>query len=179
MSHLSPLDATPVAQQDAPVAALSSSTALADATVKSPPPGQSSRAYEQPLMASMVPNLSGDGGLLVNKPVDASPVTAVPVVVAAPDQVGSGQHSLQLSLSNSSWVEVTDKNGQRLEYGLLPAGSSKTYRSDQPLEVRIGNANGAQVNLDGQSMPLDDYRRANVAHFRVAIQDGRATPSGV
>lgn len=179
MSHLSPLDAAPVAQQDAPATA-SSSTALAAAANPSmaPPVEQSTRADEQPLMASMVPNLSGDGGLLANKPaVEVPPAAVVPV--AAIDQVGSGQHSLQLSLSNPSWVEVTDKNGQRLEYGLLPAGSSKTYHSDQPLEVRIGNANGVQVNLDGQAMPLEDYRRANVAHFRVAIQDGKAIPSGV
>lgn len=179
MSHLSPLDATPVAQQDAPATASSSSRlAAASKLPAAAPEVQPAHADEQPLMASMVPNLGGDGGLLANKPaIDAVPAAEQPA--AASDQVGSGQHSLQLSLSNPSWVEVTDKNGQHLEYGLLPAGSSKTYRSDQPLEVRIGNANGVQVNLDGQTMSLDDYRRANVAHFRVAIQDGKAVPSGV
>ncbi|MET0331724.1 MAG: RodZ domain-containing protein [Dyella sp.] len=180
MSHLSPLDAAPVAQQDAPATVPApSGTALATQSkpALAPSAAQSMHVDEQPLMASMVPNLSGDGGLLANKSAEVLPVPVAPVV--APDQVGSGQHALQLNLINPSWVEVTDKSGQRLEYGLLPAGSSKTYHSDQPLEVRIGNANGAQVNLDGQSMPLDDYRRANVAHFRVAIQDGKATPSGV
>jgi cytoskeleton protein RodZ len=178
MSHLSPLDATPVAQQDAPATASSSSRLAASKLPPVQPAEQPTHVDDQPLMASMVPNLGGDGGLLANKPVtEAVPAAVEPV--AASDQVGSGQHSLQLSLSNPSWVEVTDKNGQHLEYGLLPAGSSKTYRSDQPLEVRIGNANGVQVNLDGQTMSLDDYRRANVAHFRVAIQDGKAIPSGV
>jgi cytoskeleton protein RodZ len=60
----------------------------------------------------------------------------------------------------------------------LPAGTVKTFRSDQALEVRIGNANGAQINLDGQPMALDSYRHANVAHFRIDIQDGKATPAG-
>jgi cytoskeleton protein RodZ len=83
--------------------------------------------------------------------------------------VGNGSHSLTLGLANSSWVEVTGKDGSRLEYGLLP---------DQPLEVRIGNAAGAQVNLDGQPMTLDPYRHSNVAHFRVDIQDGKAAPAG-
>ena len=83
-----------------------------------------------------------------------------------------------LSLESASWVEVTTKDGARLEYGLLPAGSSKTYHSDQPLEVRIGNANGAQVTLDGQPMALDSFRRSNVAHFHIEVRDGKAAPTG-
>jgi cytoskeleton protein RodZ len=96
----------------------------------------------------------------------------------ASDSVGNGAHSLALTLQSASWVEVTTKDGARLEYGLLPAGSTKTYHSDQALEVRIGNANGAQVMLDGQPMALDNYRRSNVAHFRIDMRDGKAAPAG-
>jgi cytoskeleton protein RodZ len=118
-------------------------------------------------MASMTPfpNL-GD----THAAAPAAPTPAAPT--------GEGAHSLVLNLQNASWVEVTGKDGSRLEYGLLPAGSSKTYRSDQPLEVRIGNAGGAQVTLDGQPMPLDSYRRSNVAHFRIELRDGKAAPAG-
>jgi cytoskeleton protein RodZ len=73
---------------------------------------------------------------------------------------------------------VIGKDGSRLEYGLLPAGTAKTYRSDQALEIRIGNATGAQVSVDGQPVTLDPYRHSNVAHFRVDIQDGKAAPAG-
>jgi len=45
--------------------------------------------------------------------------------------------------------------------------------------VRIGNATGAQVMVDGQPVALDSYRRANVAHFKVDLRDGKATPAGV
>lgn len=183
ISHLAPLDAAPVAQQDAPpssVPASSSSSAVktsvsdtaALAQVTTPVPASAAsaaRTSEQPLLASMVPvpNLDNDA-------------TVAPSSSSATDAgtVGSGGHSLTLNLANSSWVEVTGKDGSHLEYGLLPAGTVKTYRSDQPLDVRIGNAAGAQVNLDGQPMTLDQYRRANVAHFRVDIQDGKAAPAG-
>jgi cytoskeleton protein RodZ len=84
-----------------------------------------------------------------------------------------------LNLSAASWVEVVDSNGTRLEYGLLPAGSNKTYHSDQPLDVRIGNASAAQISIDGQSVGLDDYRRANVARFRVQVQDGKASATSL
>jgi cytoskeleton protein RodZ len=114
-----------------------------------------------------VPNLDSDTSVAPS-PDNAAGATAV----------GTGGHSLTLNLPNSSWVEVVGKDGSRLEYGLLPAGTDKTYHSDQPLEVRIGNATGAQVSVDGQPVTLDTYRRANVAHFRVDIQDGKAAPAG-
>nr|WP_238149740.1 helix-turn-helix domain-containing protein [Dyella jiangningensis] len=186
VSHLAPLDAAPVAQVDAPVSASSTAPAatpaaeakLADATGSagsatpaSQPPATTPVAQpqeQQPLMASMAPfpSLGGDTARSAPQPTSADAA------------VGNGAHSLVLSLQGASWVEVTAKDGSRLEYGLLPAGSSKTYHSDQPLEVRIGNANGAQVMLDGQPMALDSYRRSNVAHFRVEVRDGKASPAG-
>jgi cytoskeleton protein RodZ len=188
MSHLAPLDATPVAQQDAPapvapaassssvaskvaVAATSAqapSAALAQAASPAAPSSTAARASDQPLLASMVPVPNLDSDANVTPSANS----------ANPSTIGSGSHSLTLNLPNSSWVEVIGKDGSRLEYGLLPAGTVKTYRSDQPFEVRIGNAAGAQVNLDGQPVTLDPYRHSNVAHFRVDIQDGKAAPTG-
>ncbi|WP_233523529.1 helix-turn-helix domain-containing protein [Dyella solisilvae] len=191
-SHLAPLDAAPVAQVDAPAAASTvasvvapagtpaaneagsnSDAAVASAPAASPQPATAAPAAtpapdQQPLMASMAPfpNLGSDAAH------PAQPASAT-------TSVGSGAHSLVLSLQGASWVEVTTKDGSRLEYGLLPAGSTKTYHSDQPLEVRIGNATGAQVTLDGQPMALDSFRHSNVAHFRIEVRDGKAAPTGV
>ena len=181
ISHLAPLDAAPVAQQDAPAPATSPSSAtssvkpatsnqLAQTPANTTPAAAAStHASDQPLLASMVPvpNMDSDAN------TNATSASAV-----SPATVGDGAHSVTLNLADSSWVEITNKAGSKLEYGILPAGTTKTYRSDQALEVRIGNAAGAQVNVDGQSMPLDGYRHANVAHFRVDIQDGKATPTG-
>jgi cytoskeleton protein RodZ len=182
MSHLAPLDAAPVAQQDAPPPApasagstakapVSNTAALAQANTPTPAAAASAArtAEQQPLLASMVP--------VPNLDSDAS-VTPPPANAVDSGTVGSGSHSLSLTLPNSSWVEVIGKDGSRLEYGLLPAGTTKTYRSDQALEVRIGNATGAQVSVDGQPVTLDPYRRSNIAHFRVDIQDGKAAPTG-
>lgn len=157
VAHLAPLDASPVAQQE--VAGSPQVNNLQQPTIKLP------AVDPQPLVASMVPNLSSDT-LRPDAPADT-----------AADTGTNGAHGLVLNLAGPSWVEVTGQDGSRLEYGLLPAGS-KTYRSDQPLEVRIGNASGAQIQLDGQPVVLDGYRHANVAHFRVVVQDGKATPAG-
>jgi cytoskeleton protein RodZ len=122
-------------------------------------------------MASMAPFPSlGDD-------VTQAPKLAPPATAAT--DVGTGAHSLTLNLDAASWVEVTGQDGTRLEYGLLPAGTSKTWHSDQPLDVRIGNADGAQVSIDGQSVALDALRHANVAHFRMQIADGKAAAANL
>jgi cytoskeleton protein RodZ len=176
LSHLAPLDAAPVAQQDAPVAAsstvsgnLASSVAKLSPALATQPPVQQAQEQEQPLMASMAPfpNLES-----ANSP--SASATAIPAA-----STGSGSHSVNLSLTSASWVEVIGHDGTRLEYGLLAAGSNKTYHSDQPLDVRIGNASGAQVSIDGQSVGLDGFRHANVAHFRVLMQDGKASAASL
>jgi Uncharacterized protein conserved in bacteria len=174
LSHLTPLDASPVAQQDASAPAVGTAKTVASTAPASATPAQPQAsvpaASEQPLMASMAPfpNLGND---TLPTPPTISTATTV--------DAGSGAHSLSLSLSAASWVEVIGQDGTRMEYGLLPAGTSKTWHSDQPLDVRIGNVSGAQVSIDGQPVTLDGFRRANVAHFRVQIADGKAAAAAL
>jgi cytoskeleton protein RodZ len=161
LSHLAPLDAAPVAQQDARpalgTAAAARDTALIAAPRIAPPVVQ-----DQPLLASMAPFPGLDNS------------TPAPSPAPAAESNGSGSHSVNLNLSAASWVEVIGQDGARMEYGLLPAGSNKTWHSDQPLDVRIGNASGAQLSIDGQAVALENFRRANVARLRVEIADGKA-----
>ena len=170
LSHLAPLDAAPVAQQDAPATASSSVGSASHAIAQVAPPAVTPPAQEQPLMASMAP--------FPNLDSTSVPATPKPAGVPATD-MGTGSHSLNLNLSAASWVEVIGHDGTRLQYGLLPAGSNKTYHSDQPLDVRIGNSVGAQVSIDGQQVGLDDFKHANVAHFRVQVQDGKASAASL
>jgi cytoskeleton protein RodZ len=171
MPRLAPLDASPVAQQDAPAPSASAALAVAGAA---PAPVQAPESHaedQQPLLASMA----------MFPPLDHN-ISKAPLATeaAAPDAAapaqGQGAHSLSLELPSASWVEVTAADGSRLEYGILPAGSSKSYRSDSPLDVRIGNATGAKAVVDGQPVQIDAFRRANVARFRVDVRDGKATP---
>ncbi|AGG88902.1 helix-turn-helix domain-containing protein [Rhodanobacter denitrificans] len=170
LSHLAPLDAAPVAQMetratDAVATDAPASTPIPQASPRTPPPPE----QEQPLLASMAPFPNLESASLPPPARQVAPVA----------NSGADGHSLSLSLSSASWVEVTQADGTRLEYGLLAAGSSKTWHSDQPLDVRIGNASGAQVSIDGNSIGLDDFRRANVAHFRLQMQDGKASATSL
>ncbi|MDE2155627.1 MAG: DUF4115 domain-containing protein [Xanthomonadaceae bacterium] len=166
ISHLAPLDATPVAQPAKLVAQSRRSQPPVPVIRARQPKSPSS---EQPLMASMAPFPVMDG------------TTTPPAESPAANAAGHGAAglSLDLSLSAASWVEVIERDGTRLEYGLLPASSNKTYQSDQPLDVRIGNVDGAQLKVDGQPLALDGFRHANVAHFRVQLQDGKVSAASL
>ncbi|WP_108473211.1 helix-turn-helix domain-containing protein [Rhodanobacter thiooxydans] len=167
ISHLAPLDAAPVAQLETAATHAAATDAPVGAPTPQAPP-KTAPAQEQPLLASMAPFPNLESASL-------SPAKSVASTAGS----DAGGHSLSLSLSMASWVEVTQADGTRLEYGLLAAGSSKTWHSDQPLDVRIGNASGAQISIDGKSVGLDDFRRANVARFRVQMQDGKASAASL
>lgn len=84
----------------------------------------------------------------------------------------SGAYRVRLKLSEASWVEIVGADGRRLEFGLLPAGAERTYGTDQAVSVRLGNANGAELDINGKAVDLASFRRANVAHVRLV--DGSA-----
>lgn len=169
IGHLAPLDASPVAQQELPASTSTAAPADLASMAAALHPAPSRTDDDQPLLASMVPNMSADPVKRAAEPVPMTPVNSGM----------DGGHTLSLSLAQASWVEVIAADGSRLEYSLLPAGSQKTYHSDQALEVRLGNASGAKISIDGEDLPLDAYRHANVAHFRLDLQDGKVVPRGV
>ncbi|MBN8726387.1 MAG: DUF4115 domain-containing protein [Xanthomonadales bacterium] len=116
-----------------------------------------------PLVASMTP-------FTVRPPAPepaAAPASTAPAT-------GSGAHLLELRLDQQSWVEVTTADGRRLEYSMLSAGSHTTYRSDEPLFVRLGNAQGASIIGDGQAVDLAAFQRGNVAHVKLFGEGGAA-----
>ncbi|HEY4147163.1 helix-turn-helix domain-containing protein [Pinirhizobacter sp.] len=173
LARLAPLDASPVtAQQDTVPAASTSvgANAVAAAAPVARPPAPTPVDDQQPLLASMAifPNMENRV---------TAPKVDVPAVDAA-SAVGQGSHTLSLTVPSASWVEVLAADGSRLEYGLLPAGTTRSYRSDGNMDVRIGNATGAQAMVDGKPVALDGFRRANVARFKVDVHNGQAQAVG-
>jgi cytoskeleton protein RodZ len=118
---------------------------------------------EQPVVASMTPFTT-----------PAAPPAAAP---EASSHVGTGAHSMSLKLTEASWVEILAADGSKLEYGILPAGAERSYSSDKPLSVRLGNAEGAEVKVDGKTIDLAPFRHANVARLSVFGANGADAPA--
>lgn len=153
LARITPLDAPPPAVL-APVTPIA--TAQAQPATQPVAATAAAKPEEIPLAASMTPFAAA----AENKPAAVSPAAA------------TATNRLHLSLAQASWVEVVDADGKKLEYGLLPAGSERDYASDEALDIRIGNADGAALTIDGKPQDLALFRHANVAHLKVS--DGAA-----
>ncbi|MET0230091.1 MAG: RodZ domain-containing protein [Rhodanobacteraceae bacterium] len=140
----SPSDAAPTGSSD-----------VASAAGDPPKPQE-----QMPVVASMAP-FGTSNATATTPPPEVQP--------AKPAAIGA--HSLTLKLTGASWVEIVAADGSKLEYGILPAGSEKSYSSDGPLSVRLGNADGAEVVVDGKSIDLSPFRHSNVARLSLFGED--------
>jgi len=93
-----------------------------------------------------------------------------------PDQVADNTGWL-MRFRGDSWVEITDHDGHRLEFGVVRGGSEKRYSSARVAKVALGNASVVEVIREGQPLQLAPFQRANVARFAVS-SGGELKPSG-
>jgi cytoskeleton protein RodZ len=169
LAQITPLDAP---ETTTPAPAVNSSAASENGvTTTSAPPLIAQAADETPLVASLAPfpaakRDAGDGS-----DADKTAVAAMP-----PNS--PGRHGLRLSLTEPSWVEIVASDGEKLDYGLLSAGTVRSYSSDKSIDVRLGNSNGATIEVDGKAQDLTPFRHANVAHFKLSDGDAAISHSG-
>jgi cytoskeleton protein RodZ len=131
---------------------------------------------DYPVMASLTPVFQTRPSASPSAPligVEAL-VAEVAEPMSEPSPLLSG--GLQLKLVEDSWVEVTSSDGRVLESTLLRAGSERQYPLGEGLRVSLGNAGGVELRLNGESVDVSAFRRANVARFRLA-GDGALSPA--
>ena len=110
-----------------------------------------------------------------------APVTAQDSIAASPAPVSSPAAAsaampatspasvpvLRLTVSQVTWVQVMGASGAlRLERTLQP-GESLEASDDLPLQVVVGRADAAEVNVRGQRFDLAPHTRNQVARFQV------------
>jgi cytoskeleton protein RodZ len=151
--------------RDAQVLSLESPPPSAQAAATAPTPAGPT-TDSSPVMASMAPTLS--------TPAPAA-ATTLPGAPAAPAVAGANEYVLRFN--GESWIEILDARGERIERGLVPAGSERRLRVGAAGLVTIGNADAVQVSRAGQAVDLGAFRQANIARFAVS-SDGSLTPPG-
>ncbi len=164
--RVAPLDATEnsqsLAHNDLPINT-SPTSKPTDASVATQ---NKTSAEDRPLAASMTPF-----------PPTEMPAAKTPKAIDD-SVVPAGQHSLKITFAESSWVDITTPDGHKLEQGIVPAGSTRTYHSEQTLDAHLGNINGATVEVDGKAQDLTAFRHSNVARFRLAAGESTLSHSG-
>ena len=86
----------------------------------------------------------------VNKPADTNPEVnhineSVPVVV------DKSEHQLVITASDTVWLRIRFENGKQEEI-LLRSGESKSWKFGGPAVLKIGNAGGVTMKLDGKDL---------------------------
>ncbi|RUP34613.1 MAG: helix-turn-helix domain-containing protein [Curvibacter sp.] len=142
-----------------PVAAAAAPAAPAPAPV----PGASATAQSAAPAPAAVPVSASSP---TPAPVQPAPTTNA-ATAAAPAAAAAATSVLSFSATGSSWIKVTDANGQVTFQKTLSAGETATAGGVPPLAVVVGKVDVTQVQVRGKAFDLQSLARDNVARFEV------------
>ncbi|MGH8453002.1 MAG: helix-turn-helix domain-containing protein [Nevskiales bacterium] len=106
------------------------------------------------------------------EPATASSALPAQTTVAAPAPASAlppaGPTTLQLSISQTSWVEIYDDDNKRLLYGLFRPGTEQRVTGKLPYEVVLGHPQGVKLSMGGKAIDLAAHTSGNgTARFEV------------
>lgn len=166
MHFQAPTNLAQVMPLDPPIPAITSAqnSGKTSATISTPLP-----ATNMPNTATTATATAGANPLASEPPVMASLTPPLP----APGALGTGE--LLLRFRDESWIEVLDPNGQKIERGLVAAGSERRFGAGQVSHITLGNANAVDVSQAGRPIDLAPFREANVARLNISREGTIAT----
>jgi cytoskeleton protein RodZ len=95
------------------------------------------------------------------------PAVAAPLADSTSVITNTGQAKLEINASQETWVSVTDADGKQIYDKIIFAGSRESVEAKPPLNVVVGNAGGASLNLNGKAVDLGPHTRNNVARIKL------------
>lgn len=98
---------------------------------------------------------------------DAAALAASPAAASAPTATTAtaAGDALVLRALQATWVQAVDGAGQTLIARLVPAGETVELTATPPLRLRIGNAQGTELQFRGQPVDLATAARDNIANI--------------
>ena len=86
-------------------------------------------------------------------------------VVAVEQTVTSDQDIIELELTNDSWIEILDKENNKVFFDLATAGNTYTLEGKAPFEILFGYAEGVRLTFNGKPINFEAYSKNGVARF--------------
>ncbi len=103
-----------------------------------------------------------------------TPVTpsATPTDTAAPPTDATtppvaGEISIKMEFAEEVWMQIKGDDKKTLFESLNTAGNIKEFKATPPLNVKVGNAPGVKIFVNGQPFDLTEHTKGSVARFRV------------
>lgn len=135
--------------------------------VSTPLPPPAAPASEAAATPPAVAESPAPGASAVVETVHSAPAPGEQASAPAAAATAAPTGPLVLRASSESWVEVRDAGGQVLLSRSLLAGESVGLDGAMPLRLKIGNAEGTQVNFRGKPIELTPFVRDNVARLEL------------
>lgn len=152
-------------------------------TILAPPPAPAptatpTGAAADPVSPAAAPQPAATAAAPAAPAPPPAPTESGPTAGAASPNGGSGSQAspstasgtgrparLVMRFASESWVEVYDRNGERLYYNLVRPGRELDLRGPGPLRVLLGNARGARVEFNGTPFDYAQYVERGIARF--------------
>ncbi len=142
----------------------------------SEPPDVSPNAGEFPFPASTQAPAAASSGAASGSAVQVKPVAMAAVAMTASAVGGAvssgvsqmGDGAVALKAREDSWIDIRDAKGRVLLSRLVRAGESLTMSGAAPLQVKIGNVHGTDLQFRGRAVDLSAAGvRDNVARMEL------------
>lgn len=143
------------------------SAAVAGASTPRTPAAQTPAASPAPraTIAPAVTSVAAPASVPAARTAAASTPASV-AAVAAPAQPLAGGDAVAVKTKEDSWVDVRDAKGRVLVSRLVRAGEALSLSGAAPLQVKIGNARGTELQFRGRAVDLS-AARDNVARMEL------------
>jgi cytoskeleton protein RodZ len=96
-----------------------------------------------------------------------APITPEPAIGTTPTTPIATVTGLVVRTTQESWLDIRDAKNTKLLYDMVPAGRTIRVEGPTPIEVFVGNANGVQVEWNGEPVDVVRYQRGRIARFTV------------
>jgi cytoskeleton protein RodZ len=95
----------------------------------------------------------------------AVPASPVPVVVSTPDAEIMNHVALNLSATEKTWLSISS-GGKQIFSGILEPSQTKTVTGLDMAQMKVGNAGGIEVQLNGKPIgPIGPRGQVRVVEF--------------
>lgn len=133
-----------------------------------PPPAAAPQpaTQEAPATPAVAPTeVPGSAAAPASVAGPATPAAATAANLPPTAAAASGPGVVRFRLERDAWIEVKDRDGNRIMNQLCKAGTEKSVQGIPPLQLVVGAASGVKVEWNGQPVNIVPFTKVDVARF--------------
>lgn len=93
-------------------------------------------------------------------------ITTIEDIALEPsEEITGNDDAIIMALSGDSWIEIFDKNNNKVFFDLAKAGQTYTLKGNAPFEVLFGFAEGVSLSFNGETVDFKSHIKNGIARF--------------